>query len=69
VSCGATQVLGADYANNQVRVMTVEKIQNAGGAILPTRRTPDNPYHVTVTNLSVEELNNVFGPAVKKNSL
>ena len=50
--------------SRQVRVTTTEQIAAAGGAVIPTRRTPASPYHVTITGLTVAQLNAVFGPPI-----
>jgi hypothetical protein len=53
--------LSEGIPNGQVRVSTVEEIQAAGGDVIPTRRSPSNQNHVTVTGLSLGELDSVFG--------
>jgi hypothetical protein len=54
--------LARSTATGQVRVSSVERIRAAGGDVLPTRRNPVQPYHVTVTGLALEQLDAVFGP-------
>jgi hypothetical protein len=54
--------LSAWIATGQVRVTTVERIEAAGGRVIPTRRNAIQPYHVTITGLTLEELDAVFDP-------
>jgi hypothetical protein len=54
--------LSASSATGQVRVSSTERIRAAGGDVLPTRRCPVQPYHVTVTGLTLEQLDAVFDP-------
>jgi hypothetical protein len=56
--------LGASTATALVRVSSVERIRAAGGDVIPTRRGPIQPYHVTVTGLSLEQLAAVFDPPI-----
>jgi hypothetical protein len=56
--------LSVGIPNGQVRVTTTEAIAAAGGAVVPSRRTPANPHHVTITGLTVAQLDAVFGPPV-----
>jgi hypothetical protein len=56
--------LAASTATPQVRVSSVERIRAAGGDVIPTRRGPIQPYHVTVTGLSLEQLDTVFDPPI-----
>jgi hypothetical protein len=52
--------LAAWTATPQVRVSSVDRIRAAGGAVIPTRRGPMQPYHATVTGLTLEQLDAVF---------
>jgi len=56
--------LAASTATPQVRVSSVERIQAAGGNVIPTRRNPIQPYHVTLTGLTLEQLDAVFDPPI-----
>ena len=56
--------LATSTATPQLRVSSVERIRAAGGDVVPTRRGPGQPYHVTVTGLSLEQLDAVFDPPV-----
>jgi hypothetical protein len=56
--------LAASTATPLVRVSSVERIRVAGGDVIPTRRGPIQPYHVTVTGLSLEQLDAVFDPPI-----
>ncbi len=52
--------LAASTATVQVRVSSTERIRAAGGDVIPTRRNHVQPYHVTVTGLTLEQLDAVF---------
>jgi hypothetical protein len=56
--------LSASIATPQVRVSSIDRIRAAGGNVIPTRRSHIQPYHVTVTGLSLEQLDEVFGPPI-----
>jgi hypothetical protein len=56
--------LSASTATAQVRVSSTERIRAAGGNVIATRRNPIQPYHVTVTGLSLEQLDAVFDPPI-----
>jgi len=56
--------LSVSTATGQVRVSSAERIRAAGGNIIPTRRSHIQPYHVTVTGLSLEQLDAVFEPPI-----
>jgi len=60
----AVAELAASTATPQVRVSSVERIRAAGGDVIPPRRGPVQPYHVTVTGLTLEQLNAVFDPPI-----
>ncbi len=47
-----------------VRVSSIARIRAAGGDVVPTRRNPMQPFHATVTGLSLEQLDEVFDPPV-----
>ena len=48
----------------QIRVSSVERIRAAGGDVVPTRRNPMQPYHATVTGLSLDQFDAVFDPPI-----
>ena len=52
--------LSAGIATPQVRVSSVARIRGAGGNVTPTRRNSIQPYHVTITGLTLEQLDAVF---------
>jgi hypothetical protein len=56
--------LSASTATPQVRVSTLERIRETGGNIIPTRRSHIQPYQVTITGLSLEQLDAVFDPPI-----
>src|SRR5262249_6509072 len=56
--------LAASTATGQVRVSSTERVRAAGGNVIPTRRNPMQPYHVTVTGLTLEQLDAVFDPPI-----
>lgn len=60
--------LSAGIHNSQIRTSTVERIQQAGGAVIPTRRFAANPFHVTVTGLTLQQLDAVFDPPMRNPS-
>jgi hypothetical protein len=60
----AVAELAARTVTPQVRVSSVERIRAAGGDVIPTRRGPVQPYHVTVTGLILEQLDAVFDPPI-----
>jgi RHS repeat-associated protein len=60
--------LSAGIPNGQVRISSTEAIEAAGGMVIPTRRSPNNPYHVTITGLTLEQIDGVFGPPIKNPS-
>jgi hypothetical protein len=51
-------------AHAMVRVSTVERIQAAGGSVIPTQRSAAQPYHVTITGLTPEQFHAVFDPPI-----
>jgi hypothetical protein len=57
--------LTASTATALVRVSSVERIRAAGRDVIPTRRGPIQPYHATVTGLSLEQLDLVFDPPIR----
>jgi hypothetical protein len=56
--------LARSTATPQVRVSSVERIRAAGGDVIPTRRGPMQPYHVTVTGLTLEQIDAMFDPPI-----
>lgn len=56
--------LAAWTATTSVRVSSVERIRAAGGDVIPTRRGPAQPYHATLTGLSLDQLDTVFDPPI-----
>jgi hypothetical protein len=56
--------LAAWTATPQVRVSSVQRIQATGGDVVPTRRNPMQPFHATVTGLTLEQLDAVFDPPI-----
>lgn len=56
--------LAASTATPQVRVSSVERIRAAGGDVIPTRRSPVQPFHATVIGLTLDQLDAVFDPPI-----
>jgi hypothetical protein len=56
--------LAASTATAQVRVSSVERIRAAGGNVILSRRNPMQQYHMTVTGLTLEELDGMFDPPI-----
>ncbi len=56
--------LAAWTATSLVRVSSVERIRAAGGDVVPTRLHPVQPYHATVTGLTLHQLDAVFDPPI-----
>jgi hypothetical protein len=54
--------LSAYIASGEVRVSSIARIKAAGGNVIPTRRNAMQPYHVTITGLTLEQLDAVFDP-------
>jgi hypothetical protein len=56
--------LAASTATSHIRVSSTDRIRAVGGNVIPTRRDSMQPYHVTVTGLTLEQLDAVFDPPI-----
>jgi hypothetical protein len=56
--------LALSTASSQIRVTSIGRIRAAGGDVIPTRRNAMQPYHVTITGLTLEQLDAVFDPPI-----
>jgi hypothetical protein len=56
--------LSEGLPHGQIRITTVGKIREAGGDVIPTRRSPTKPDHATITGLDLDEINRIFSDPI-----
>ncbi len=67
VSCNPGKTiaeLSQGLPHGQARTSTVGKVRQAGGDVIPTRRSPNSPDHATLIGLDPQQIDRLLDPPI-----